>query len=170
MAAEGFGERMRPILAATDADLVRVMGRFAPYEVGLPPRGVAAWPLRRLHRRGHGRYDLTTTVHEHPIVGGDTITARGPKLHDMRALPAHELTAKWARHADRKARGPHARGVRPRPLKRLLNPPYTFARDDLARRYALAGWAGLEHAATRALYARMTEARLTEPWRDEGSG
>ena len=168
VAASGFEDAMRPLLATTNANLVRVMGRFALYGVGLPPRGVAPWPLRRIHRRGTGRYDVTGTVHEHLAVEGGTVTARALELHDMRALPAHEMAAKWARYADLKARGLHARGVRPRPLKRLLNPPYAFLRDYLVRRYALAGWAGMEQASTRALYARMTEVRLTELWRVDG--
>ena len=166
VANEGFVERAREIIASTPANLVRVMGRAALHGVGIPPRGVAPWPLRRLHRRGTGRYDLATTVHEHLIVEGGTITARGLELHDVRALPGHELAARWTRYADLKARGLHGRGVRPRPLKRLLNPPYLFARDYIGRRYALAGWAGLEWASTRALYARMTETRLRELWRE----
>ena len=169
VAASGFEAALWPALETAleaGADLVRVMGRFALHGVGLPPRGVAPWPLRRIHRRGTGRYDLATTVHEHLIVEGKTITARGLELHDMRALPAHEMAAKWLRYADLKARGLHARGVRPRPLKRLFNPLYAFGRDYLVRRYALAGWAGLEQASTRALYARMTEVRLMELWRE----
>ena len=167
IAVPGFDAALWPVLGSTRANLVRVMGRFALYGIGMPPRGVASWPLRRIHRRGTGAYDTATTVHEHLAVDGPVITARALELHDLRALPAHEMAAKWTRYADLKARGLHARGVRPRPFKRLLNPPYAFLRDYIVRRYALAGWAGLDAAANRALYARMTETRLMELWRED---
>lgn len=171
VADDGFAERLFPILQTADegTGAIRVLRHAALYGARLP-RGVRGVGQTRIVRRGRGRYDLRQKVHEGLTVEGETLTCRDLVIRDERALPMHEQMAKEARYADLKARQLHERGVRPRPLKLLLNPPYVFARQYIGRRLVLAGWAGLARAHASGVYAWLTEVRLMELWREDAHG
>ena len=160
--APDFAARLGPILRATGANGIRVMGRFELNGYGMPPAGVALSPLRRLSRNGHARFDTTTLVHEHLMIEGEVETERALVLLHRRPDPIDALVAKEARYGALKALQAHRRGRRPSVLKLLLNPTYVFLRHYIARRYALAGVAGYVAARRLAAYAFVTEARLFE--------
>ena len=160
--APGFAEALHAILPGTTASGFRVMGRFELLGLGMPPIGVASWPLRRITRRGRARFDTSTLVHEHLIIDGRVETRRDLVLLHRRAGAVDELVAKEAGYGGLKARQVRAGGRRGNGFKLLMNPTYAFLRTYVGRRYFLAGWPGYIAARRLASYVFVTEARLME--------
>lgn len=158
----GFGERLAPILARTQAAGLKVLGRFEIYGYGPPPPGTALYWLRRLSRRGAARFDLTTRVHEHLVIDGAVEGCSDLVIRHYRPDPLEPLLGKQIRYGVLKAEQHHAAGRRGSILKLIANPPYVFLRHYIGRRYFKTGVHGLIAAGTFAIYAFVTEARLFE--------
>ena len=158
----GFVERLRPVLRATGAAGLRVMGRFEIYGFGTPPPGAALYPLRRLTRRGKARFDLETLVHEHLVIDGPVETRADLVIRHYRPDPLDVHLGKQVRYGALKAEQQFRRGRRGSIAKLVLNPPYVFLRHYVGRRYFRTGVHGFIAAAALGIYAFVAEARLFE--------
>ena len=152
---------LRHMIEAPDEQAAwRIPYRLHLYAYGLAPRHVVAGRLLRMVRAGRARYQTDSLVHEGMKVEGRIGTAAKGALIHARALPLEEQILKENRYSSLKASQLHRQGRQPRLAKLLFSPPIYFLKLNLFRGYCWCGSAGLIHAATGAIYAFMTEAKL----------
>ncbi|MCK9361789.1 glycosyltransferase family 2 protein [Patescibacteria group bacterium] len=166
-ADERLDEELRnslPHLVAVSSDSVGWRIPRRPYLIGFgyTPRNVKERSNLRLIRRGKGAYDLSRTVHEGIVPDGAVKCCNSGSLLHYRPLLLDEQILKENKYSTLKADHHMADGKTSQTWKLVLNPPIYFLRLYLRNGLWRCGAAGFIEAMTGAIYAFLTQAKISQ--------
>jgi glycosyltransferase involved in cell wall biosynthesis len=155
-------QALLPSLLEAPADIVGWRIARRPYLIGYgyTPDKVRERKNLRLIRQDKGAYDLSQKVHEGIVPDGKVgAAATGSFLH-YRPLVLDEQILKENKYSTLKADQQFAVGKPPRPYKMLFSPPLYFLRLYFRNGLWRCGFPGFIEAATGAVYAFLTAAKI----------
>jgi glycosyltransferase involved in cell wall biosynthesis len=155
-------QALLPSLLEAPADTVGWRIARRPYLIGYgyTPDTVRERKNLRLIRKGRGAYDLSQKVHEGIVPDGTVGKAATGSLLHYRPLVLDEQILKENKYSTLKADQQFAAGKPPRPYKMLVSPPLYFIRLSFRNGLWRCGFPGFIEAATGAVYAFLTAAKI----------
>jgi glycosyltransferase involved in cell wall biosynthesis len=154
--------RLLPQLVTASQDIVGWKVARRPYLIGYgyTPENVKERKNLRLIRRGRGRYDLAQRVHEGLVADGRVEGAAIGSLLHYRPLILDEQILKENKYSTLKADQQVAEGKRANVVKLVFSPLLYFLRLYFRNGLWRCGAPGFIEAATGAVYAFMTQAKI----------
>jgi glycosyltransferase involved in cell wall biosynthesis len=155
-------QNLLPTLLAAPVETVGWRVARRPYLIGYgyTPDRVRERKNLRLIRKGRGAYDLAQKVHEGIVADGKVEAAATGSLLHYRPLVIDEQILKENRYSSLKADQQVAEGKPPRAYKMIFNPPLYFLRLYFRNGLWRCGFPGFIEAATGAVYAFLTAAKI----------
>ncbi|WP_455270832.1 glycosyltransferase family 2 protein [Rhizobium herbae] len=155
-------QSLLPSLLEAPADIVGWRIARRPYLIGYgyTPDRVRERKNLRLIRKGKGAYDLSQKVHEGIVPDGKVGAAATGSLLHYRPLVLDEQILKENKYSTLKADQQFSAGKPPRPYKMLFSPPLYFLRLYFRNGLWRCGFPGFIEAATGAVYAFLTAAKI----------
>jgi glycosyltransferase involved in cell wall biosynthesis len=151
-----------PELIGADVNVVGWRVARRPYLIGFgyTPEHVRERKNLRLIRKGKGAYDLSQAVHEGIVPAGDVKDADLGSILHFRPLMMDEQILKENRYSSLKADQQVGQGKPASVLKLIFSPPTYFLRLYLRHGLWRCGAPGFIEAATGAVYAFLTQAKI----------
>lgn len=151
-----------PKLIAADIDIIGWRFARRPYLIGFgyTPEHVRERKNLRLIRKDKGAYDLSQAVHEGLIALGEVKDADAGSILHFRPLMMDDQILKENRYSTLKADQQVAQGKPASVWKLAFSPPIYFLRLYLRNGLWRCGAPGFIEAATGAVYAFLTQAKI----------